>query len=128
MRLTLLKEKTMTETGPVIYSADEHPEKNVSRCTWQINYVSRITKISKRRLESIFIQGLKMRPGVNWTKFYDALMEYLESGKTSEIDLNKAGSLTDSCVGNNGHFIAPEKREGKPRSSDPVVLPQGRRH
>lgn len=108
---------------------DEHPELNVSRCTFQINYVARISGISKRRLESVFIQGLRMRPGVNWVTFYDAFIAYLEKEPSNEVDLTKARTLTDECVGDNGHFKSPEgKNTQKGKKSNPDVGRSTQRH
>lgn len=91
---------------PKVYGGEEHPELNATRCTRQIEYVARISGITKRKLESVFVQGLGMKKGVNWITFYDAFMNFIGD---NEI---KARSLTDSCVGGNGNFISPDSNVG----------------
>lgn len=94
---------------PKVYGGEPNPELNVARCTRQIEYVARISKIPKRKLEAVFVQGLGMKKGVNWTTFYDAFMDYINDDET------KARSLTEACLANNGHFISPD---GNARASD----------
>ncbi|MBP9699818.1 hypothetical protein KBD71_00890 [Candidatus Woesebacteria bacterium] len=89
---------------PSVTIGDEHPELNVQLCTMQIEYVVRISGISLKKLEAVFVQGMGMKSGVNWAKFYDAFMNFVGDKES------KARSLTDSCVGGNGHFISPDAK------------------
>jgi hypothetical protein len=89
---------------PLFTIGDEHPELNAKLCTMQIEHVVKISSISKRKLESVFVQGMDMKSGVNWAKFYDAFMDFIDD------DESKARALTDSCVGGNGHFMSPEAK------------------